>query len=85
MNTSAMCITMKTTNIAMPMKWMERAACRPPNIFAHHGKRPTTAGDITGPVRIISGATMNTIKEYINCCSASYGWKCSIDGTPKPA
>ncbi len=51
----------------MPIRCRERAAWRPPNILAYQGKRPTTAGDMTGPVMIISGAAMKTMKKYPSC------------------
>lgn len=83
--TSVTWMTMNSVKNAMPRKCSERAAWRPPKSFGYHGNRPTTAGDMTGPVTIISGAATKTTKKYISCCSASYGWKCSIDGTPRPA
>ena len=64
---------------------MDRAACRPPKIFGYHGYCPITAGDITGPVAIISGATMKTTVKYNSCCRESYGVKFSMLGTPRPA
>ena len=41
-------------------KWMVRAPCLPPNSRAYQGKRAITDGDIAAPVRICSGARMNT-------------------------
>ena len=69
--TSATWVTAKTTKTAIPRKCSERAAWRPPKSFGYHGYRPTTAGDITGPVTIIRGARTKTTKKYMISCMAS--------------
>ena len=68
--TMVTCPTRKTTKAHMMRKWSDRPICRLPGSFGYHVNRFVKAGDIEGPVRIASGARMNTTPKYASCWRA---------------